>query len=105
MKEVTDETLPELDGELYEALQDWFRNGGQDTLDDFYRLSPEDRLDVLDCLDEFSLYEEVSVGGKELSLTDYVRQVRAVHFRLPAFEQILNFYCEPLRRPAEQYKI
>ena len=70
MKEVTDETLPELDGARWAALSEWLSdvNGGQDTLDDFRRLSPEDRLDVLDYLDEFSLYEEVSASGKDYIL-------------------------------------
>lgn len=70
MKEIADETLPELDGTRWAALQEWLAgaNGGQDTLDDFRRLSPEDRLDVLDYLDEFSLYEELSVAGEDYLL-------------------------------------
>ena len=67
-KEITDESIAGLDGTRMAALQDWFANGGHDTLDDFYRLSPEDRLDVLDYLDEFSLYEEVSAGGRDYVL-------------------------------------
>ena len=68
MKEVTDETIPELDGTRWVALQDWLANGGRSTMDDFRRLSPEERLDVLDYLDEFSLYEEISAGGKSYLL-------------------------------------
>ena len=70
IKEITDEALPELEGTRWAALQEWLSdvNGGQDTLADFKRLSPEDRLDVLDYLDEFSLYEEVSAGGKDYLL-------------------------------------
>ena len=70
MKELTDETLPELDAARWAALQEWLTgaNGGQATLADFRRLSPEGRLDVLDYLDEFSLYEEVPAGGRDYVL-------------------------------------
>lgn len=68
VKNVTDETVPELDGVRWAALQYWFRNGGQSTFTGFLGLSPEDRADILEYLDEFSLYGKVSVAGKDYVL-------------------------------------
>ena len=69
-REITDEAIAALDGARLAALSEWLdpANGGQATLDAFRRLSPEDREDILDYLDEFSLYEEVSAGGKDYLL-------------------------------------
>ena len=84
-KEVTDDSIAELDVTRWGALQDWFANGGHDTLSGFRRLSLEEREDILDYLDEFSLHEEVRAGGK-----DYI----LVHAGLENFS---------LDRPLEDY--
>ena len=68
LKEITDETVAELDDVQWMALQEWFRNGGRATLADFHRLPPEERIDVWDYLNEFSLYEEVHAGGRSYLL-------------------------------------
>ena len=68
LKEITDDAIAELGDVQWAALQEWFLNGGRATLADFHRLSPEERLDVLDYLGEFSLYEEVSAGGRDYLL-------------------------------------
>ena len=70
MQEITDEAIAGLDGTRLAALSEWLdpANGGRATLDAFRRLSPEDREDILDYLGEFSLYEEVSAGGKDYVL-------------------------------------
>lgn len=64
LKEITDDTIAELNDMQWAALQEWFLNGGRATLADFHQLSPEERLEVRDYLGEFSLYEEVSAGGR-----------------------------------------
>ena len=46
----------------------WSRNGAETTLTDLRRLSREDQEDILDYLDEFSLFEEVSAGGRDYVL-------------------------------------
>ena len=68
LKEITDDTIAELDDVQWAALEEWFLNGGHTTLASFHRLSPEERLEVWDYLGGFSLYEEVSVGGKDYLL-------------------------------------
>jgi len=42
--------------------------GGQETITEFQKLSYEEKLDILDYLEEFSLYEEVEVNGREFIL-------------------------------------
>ena len=87
-REITDEAIAALDGARLAALSEWLdpANGGQATLDDFRRLSPEDRLNVLDYLGDFSLYEVASTGGN-----DYV----LVHAGLAGFSP---------DRPLEDYR-
>lgn len=68
LREITDDTIAELDDIQWAALGEWFLNGGRTTLASFHRLSPEERLEVWDYLGGFSLYEEVSVGGKDYLL-------------------------------------
>jgi serine/threonine protein phosphatase 1 len=41
----------------------WMENGGQVTLDAFLAESEDTREDILDYLEEFALYEEVTAGG------------------------------------------
>ena len=67
-REITDESLSELDGEKMAALLDWFENGGEPTLRAFRALSPQDRQEVCGYLGEFSLYEEVRAGGQDYVL-------------------------------------
>ena len=68
LKEITDDTIAELDDVQWAALEEWFLNGGRSTLAAFHRLSPEARLEVWDYLGGFSLYEELSVGGRDYLL-------------------------------------
>lgn len=49
-------------------ILDWQRAGGQSTIDEFHRLDEEGQEDVIDYLEEFSLYEEIEVKGKDFVL-------------------------------------
>ena len=66
--EITDESIANLDAGTFQGLQNWFENGGQTTLRQFHALPQEERRDVLDFLCDFSLYEEVTVGGRDYLL-------------------------------------
>lgn len=46
----------------------WCVNGGDRTAEQFRRLDRETQRDVLDYLEEFSLYEEMSAGGRDFVL-------------------------------------
>ena len=59
------------------ALAAWLTDGGQTTLADFRRLTPDERADILDYFSEFAPYEELEVGGNRFVL---------VHGGLPDFD-------------------
>ena len=67
-EEITNESLENLDADTLEVILEWMKDGGDATLKDFYRLSKEQKDDILDYLDEFELYKEVHVGGKHYIL-------------------------------------
>lgn len=46
----------------------WLQDGGSTTSDQFTKLSLEDREEVLEYLEECSIYEEVTVGGRDYVL-------------------------------------
>lgn len=65
MKEITDESCEAvLNGSLMQELLMWQQDGGNVTLEQFQRLDVEERYDILDYLEEFSLYEEITVKDK-----------------------------------------
>ncbi|MBR6744764.1 MAG: metallophosphoesterase [Clostridia bacterium] len=75
--EITEESLEtNWNVELIRAVQEWYENGGYMTSKDFSRLSLEDREYILDYLEEFSFYEELTVGENTFVL---------VHGGLPDF--------------------
>ncbi len=67
--EVTEENVENYLSE--KDMQDymhWLKDGGQTTIDEFLKLDAEERQDILDYLEEFSIYEELEVNGKEFVL-------------------------------------
>ena len=87
MQEITEDSIASISEDIVQGLFEWQNVGGQATMDEFHKLSMEDKQDIIDYLDEFSLYEEVSVNGK-----DYI----LVHAGLCNFSQ---------DRPMEDYKL
>lgn len=69
MQEITPESIKKLDAEMLDAFLVWAEhNGGQTTIDEFRALSRDEQRDVIDFIKEFSVYEEVSVGGRDYLL-------------------------------------
>lgn len=67
--DVTEENIPEvLSPDTMAMLSDWLADGGETTYRGARRLSPEQRLAVVDYLEEFAAYEEVAAGGREYVL-------------------------------------
>lgn len=64
MKEITDETLRELDSDMLEKILNWQQNGAGSTMDELHKLDVHTRKAVFEFIAEFSLYEEVHVNGK-----------------------------------------
>ena len=67
-KEITEETIAEIDPETVNNLISWQGNGSITTTDAFHKLDSETRQDVIDFIKDFLLYEELTVGGKNYLL-------------------------------------
>ena len=87
MQEIMEESISSLSEDIIRGLLEWQNVGGQVTMDEFHKLSKEEKQDIINYLEEFSLYEEVTVKGKKYVL---------VHAGLCNFTE---------ERPLEDYKI
>lgn len=67
-KETRRDMAAPLSKELSEKCQRWMESGGEGTLSGFAKLSDDDKVTVLEYLEEFSLYEEIEAGGKQYVL-------------------------------------
>lgn len=68
MKEITDMSIGELDEKMLGNLVTWQYNGSRTTIEEFRVLSRDMQSSVIDFLKEFSIYEELSVNGKDYLL-------------------------------------
>ena len=69
MEELTEENT-EPDKLLWrlKSVQGWMADGGETTIAEFRRLSPAARQDVLDILEDLTVYEETEAGSREFVL-------------------------------------
>lgn len=67
-QEITEESIAKLNEGVIQGLLEWQNVGGQATIDEFHKLNPEEKEDIIEYLEEFSSYEEVSVNGKDYIL-------------------------------------
>ena len=67
-KEITEETVAEIDEEFVARFLNWQMNGSQTTIDEFDALDPEMQTEVLDYLRDAALYEELHVEGRDYLL-------------------------------------
>ena len=75
--EITEESLEtNWNADIIRAIGEWYENGGHLTSKDFSRLSREEREYILEYLEEFSFFEELTVGENTFVL---------VHGGLPDF--------------------
>lgn len=68
MQEISEDSIATISEDIIRGLLEWQNVGGQATMDEFHKLSREEKQDIIDYLEEFSLYEEVSVNGKDYVL-------------------------------------
>ncbi len=66
--DITEESLATLSSDKIEGINEWLNVGGMTTIDEFRKLSDDEKGMVLEYLEEFSLYEEVTVEGKDFVL-------------------------------------
>lgn len=64
MQEITEESIAIIDADMVQGLMEWQNVGGQASMDEFHKLTLEEKQDIVDYLEEFALYEEVEVKGK-----------------------------------------
>lgn len=68
MSEITEDSIENLDEDIIQGLLEWQNIGGQATIDEFHKLSCEEKQDIIEYLEEFSLYEEILCNGKKFVL-------------------------------------
>ena len=68
MKQITSDSIAELDDETANNIISWMLNGSDPTISEFRELENEQRLEVIEFLKDFSIFEQVSAGGKDYLL-------------------------------------
>lgn len=70
LKEITEENIDEINSDptLLNAFLEWTYNGCTSTIKDFKKYSEAERKQILDYLDEFILYEKLTVNDKDYIL-------------------------------------
>ena len=67
-KEITEESIEEMDMNMFNNIYSWKLNGADTTIEEFRRLDSEMREEVIEFIRDFSLYEKVYVNGKKYLL-------------------------------------
>ncbi len=86
-QEITEQTVASVDVETIGNLISWQQNGSDTTLAEYRALDEEMRREIISFILEFSMYEEVSIGGKNYLL---------IHAGLGGYEK---------GKPIEQYSL
>lgn len=68
-KNITENNIEDLSKNELETYLVWQRNGAEPTLEGMYSLSKEERLEVIEFIENSSVYEELDVNGKRFLLT------------------------------------
>lgn len=68
MQEITDMSIEALDEKMLNNLLTWQYNGSKSTIDQFRKLDGEMQQSVIEFIKEFSIYEEITVAGKDYLL-------------------------------------
>ena len=69
LRKLTNESIDDLDTNTLEVIFEWLNDGGEATLKDFSRRSPQEKEAILDYLNDFESYAEVQAGGKDFILS------------------------------------
>ena len=92
--------LSKIDEKTLQNIIEYQNIGGQVTLDEFHKLSKEEQQDIMEYLEEFTAYEEITVCGKSFviihagfinfnlnrRLDDY--QLYELIFKAPDYEKV-----------------
>ena len=64
LKEITQESLVDLDSEMFGKLLNWRQNGASTTLKEFSQCDKTTQRDILAFISELDVYDEIEVAGK-----------------------------------------
>lgn len=64
-QEITEETISKIDKYTLQNVIEYKNIGGQVTLDEFHKLSKVEQQDIMEYLEEFTAYEEITVNEKD----------------------------------------
>lgn len=90
VNEIIEDNVHILDKNLTSSIADWFINGGLTTFNEFKELSNSDKYAILNYIEEFLVYEEISVKGQ-----DYI----LIHAGISNFDESKNmneYYLDEL---------
>ena len=99
-QEITEDSISKIDEKTLQNIIEYQNIGGQVTLDEFHKLSKEEQQDIMEYLEEFTAYEEITVCGKSFviihagfinfnlnrRLDDY--QLYELIFKAPDYEKV-----------------
>lgn len=64
-KEITEDSINELDDEVFQGVMSWVYNGGKTTIKEFHELDKEMQKEVIEFIKDFEVYVRLSAGGRE----------------------------------------
>lgn len=67
-REITEESIAEMEAEMIDNILTWQRNGSIPTIDEFYRLTREMQREIMDYIKDFLIYEELTINGQDYLL-------------------------------------
>lgn len=65
MQEISEENVDTLTSDRIQGILEWQSVGGSETRNEFKMLSIEEKQDIIDYFEEFSLYETASINGND----------------------------------------
>lgn len=68
MKNITDENIDLIDEDIVNKLLNWQTNGSESTIAEFAKLTEEEKQDIIEYLEDFSIFEEINVNDKDYLL-------------------------------------
>jgi serine/threonine protein phosphatase 1 len=63
-REITDESVDRVTGEELELVRQWLRNGCMTTIQDLKACTQEERQDILEYIESFQLFEELTINNQ-----------------------------------------
>lgn len=64
-REITEDSINELDDEVFQGVMSWVYNGGKTTIKEFHELDKEMQKEVIEFIKDFEVYVRLSAGGRE----------------------------------------